>query len=246
MVTMNADMGESLGIHSFGNDHLLLPLVDTINVACGFHSGDPSTMRQTIEAASEHGVTVGAHPGLPDLVGFGRREMKLDKSEVRDLVRYQVGALVAFLEAAGAALHHIKPHGALYGMLARDEDLMDAVCDVAIQYGVPVYGLPGTAHERAAARREVGFIAEFYADLNYGDDGIVVVERHGKQRSPDEFADRVRAAISEGSVMTATGNELQIRVDSVCIHSDLPAAPSNARITRDVINELSQGRVRSR
>ncbi|WP_043442981.1 5-oxoprolinase subunit PxpA [Arthrobacter sp. L77] len=242
MITLNADMGEALGIHSFGNDPALLPLVDTVNVACGFHSGDPSTMRQTVEAALEHGVTVGAHPGLPDLVGFGRREMKLDKSEVRDLVQYQVGALVGFLGSAGAPLNHIKPHGALYGMLARDEDLMDALCDVALHYGVPVLGLPGTAHERTASRRNVPFVAEFYADLSYGDDGIVVVERHGKQRTPDEFADRLRTAITTGSVITTTGNELPVRVESVCIHSDLPAAHSNARIARDVINEYPRAR----
>lgn len=240
MITLNADMGEALGIHSFGNDPALLPLVDTVNVACGFHSGDPSTMRQTIEAASEHGVTVGAHPGLPDIVGFGRREMKLSQSEVRDLVRYQVGALVGFLEASGGTLHHIKPHGALYGMLARDEELMDAVCDVALQYDVPVFGLPGTAHERTAARRNVAFVAEFYADLSYGDDGIVVVERHGKQRTPEELADRLRTAIRKGTVTTITGNELPVRIDSVCIHSDLPAAPSNTRIARDVIDQHTQ------
>ncbi|WP_434995437.1 5-oxoprolinase subunit PxpA [Arthrobacter sp. Ld5] len=238
MITVNADMGEALGIHSFGNDLELLPLVDTINVACGFHSGDPTTMRQTINAAREHGVTIGAHPGLPDLVGFGRREMKLDKSEVRDLVQYQVGALVGFLDAAGGSLHHIKPHGALYGMLARDEDLMDALCDVALHYDVPVLGLPGTAHERTAHRRGVPFVAEFYADLSYGDDGIVVVERHGKQRTPDELADRLRAAVTTGSVTTTTGNNLPVRVESVCIHSDLPAAPANARIARDIISEI--------
>ena len=177
--TLNADMGEALGIHTFGNDTALLDLVDTISVACGMHSGDPTTMSRTVTAALNANVTIGAHPGLPDLVGFGRREMILTADEVRDLIRYQVGALTGFLDAVGAPLHHIKPHGALYGMLSRSEELMESACDVAEQYDVPILGLPNTAHQRVALRRGLAFISEYYVDLDYDDDGTVIVGRTG-------------------------------------------------------------------
>ncbi len=157
MVSLNSDMGESFGIHSFGNDDALVQIIDTANVACGFHAGDPTGIRETVEKAVAANVTVGAHPGLPDLVGFGRREMKLERDETADLVRYQVGSLVAFLDDAGAPLDHIKPHGSLYGMAARDEDIMDAICDVAVQYGVPVFwnGWNRSRDRRDQARRPV-------------------------------------------------------------------------------------------
>jgi 5-oxoprolinase (ATP-hydrolysing) subunit A len=232
-VTVNADMGESLGLHSFGHDEALLGLVDTVNVACGMHAGDPGAMARTVTAALGAGVSVGAHPGLPDLVGFGRREMALNAVEVRDLVRYQVGALVAFLDAAGAPLHHIKPHGALYGMLSRSEKLMDSLCDVAEQYGVPVLGLSGTAHERVARRRGVPFVAEFYGDLDYADDGTVIVGGPATRRTPEEIEVRVLRALTEGRVTSVTGRDLPVTADSLCVHSDLPDAPQvGARLRR--------------
>jgi len=134
------------------------------------------------------GVVIGAHPGLPDAVGFGRREMKLFPEEVRDLVLYQVAAVKGFLDAEGAPLDHIKPHGSLYGMVARDEELMDAVCDVAVIYGIPVYGMTGTAHERVAAKRGVDFVAEFYVDLRYRPDGSLIIPRRPHATPPDVAA----------------------------------------------------------
>ena len=235
VVTINSDMGESYGIHSFGNDEALLPLVDTANVACGFHAGDPVGIHRTVAAAVAAGVTVGAHPGLPDPVGFGRRRMELLPEEVGDLLRYQVGALVAFLDAEGAALDHLKPHGALYGMLARDEELMDAACDVALQYGVPVYGMAGTAHERVALRRGVGFVAEFYVDLGYRADGSLVIERRPHATPPDLAAERARLALEEGVVVAVTGERLPVRVDSICVHSDTPNAVDVAAAVRRVV-----------
>ncbi|MFC0446968.1 5-oxoprolinase subunit PxpA [Rhodococcus jostii] len=234
-ITLNADMGEALGIHSFGNDPALLTYVDTINLACGMHSGDPTTMARTVAAALDADVTIGAHPGLPDIVGFGRREMKLNPDEVRDLIRYQVGALTGFLDAVGAPLHHIKPHGALYGMLARNEDLMESACDVADQYGVPIFGLPNTAHQRVAARRGVGFVSEFYVDLDYDDDGTVIVTRAAAHRDLDEIEAKTRRAITEGTTTTIHGTDIDVTVESVCVHSDLPNAPRVAERVRETI-----------
>lgn len=233
--TVNADVGESIGIHSFGNDRELLELVDLVNVAGGLHAGDPSGIAETVEAAVARGVAVGAHPGLPDVAGFGRRAMAISPREARDLVRYQVGAVEAFVRRAGAELSHIKPHGALFGMLARDDEMMDAVCDVALQFGVPVLGLAGTAHERAAERNGVGFVSEFYVDLDYDDDGMVVVNRVGRQRDLAEVKSRALTALSSGRTLSTSGAELSVRAESFCVHSDLPNAVDVARTIRGLL-----------
>jgi UPF0271 protein len=236
--TINADMGESVGIHNFGNDTPLLEFVDTINVAGGLHAGDPTGIAQIVTLALDRGVSVGAHPGLPDIAGFGRREMALTAEEVRDLIRYQTGAVAAFVQSEGHKLHHIKPHGALFGMLARDERLMDAACDVAVQYGVPVFGLAGTAHERVAKRRGVSFVAEYYVDLDYTDDGMIVVNRSGSTRDLGEVAERASRALNEGSTISNTGNTVAVRAESFCVHSDLPNAVDVARTVRSVITRV--------
>jgi 5-oxoprolinase (ATP-hydrolysing) subunit A len=231
-VSINSDIGESFGIHSFGNDDGLLPLIDTANVACGFHAGDPVGMHEMVAKASGAGITVGAHPGLPDPVGFGRREMKLFPEEVRDIVLYQVGALSAFLAAEGLALDHIKPHGSLYGMVARDEQLMDAVCDVAVQYEVPVYGMAGTAHEEVAKRRGVGFVSEFYVDLGYRADGSLIIPRRPSATPPEVAVARARRALADGVTEADTGERVPVRVESICVHSDTPNAVDVATAVR--------------
>lgn len=234
-ISVNSDMGEAVGIHSFGNDDGLLEIIDTANVACGFHAGDPSGIGETVRKAASAGITVGAHPGLPDLVGFGRREMKLFPEEVRDLVRYQVGALVGFLHAEGLELDHIKPHGSLYGMVARDEDLMDAVCDVAVQYGVSVYGMSGTAHERVAQRRDVAFVSEFYVDLGYRADGSLIIARRPHATPVEVAAERARVALTDGVAVAETGERIPMKFDSICVHSDTPNAIDVARAVRQTI-----------
>ncbi len=234
-VTINADMGESYGLHSFGHDRDLLPLVDTVNVACGFHAGDPGAMRETVRAAGAAGVSIGAHPGLPDPVGFGRREMALSPNEVRDLVLYQVGALVGFLSAEGLVLDHLKPHGSLYGMVGRDPALMDALCDVAVQYAVPVYGLAGTAHEEVAVRRGVDFVPELYVDLGYDAQGRLLIARRPQATPPELAAERARRGVVEQVVQADTGERLPARFDSICVHSDTATAVQVAVAVRDVV-----------
>ena len=136
-MTINCDMGEGFGLYRLGNDTAMMPLIDLANVACGFHASDPSIMHATVRLAKQHGVKVGAHPSLPDMQGFGRRAMTMSPSEVEDLVIYQVGALKAFLQAEGLALNHVKPHGALYGMAARDENIAAAIADAVAHSAFP-------------------------------------------------------------------------------------------------------------
>lgn len=236
-ITINSDMGEAVGIHSFGHDDALLEVIDTANVACGFHAGDPTGIRETVTKAAAAGVTVGAHPGLPDLIGFGRREMKLDPDELRDIVRYQVGALVGFLQAEGIPLDHIKPHGSLYGMVARDEALMHSVCDVAEQYSVSVYGIAGTIHERVAESRGVPFVGEVYVDLGYRADGSLIIVRRPQATPIDVATERARLAVAEGVVLADTGERLPVQFDSICVHSDTPNATEVGRAVRSVVDQ---------
>ena len=200
--------------------------------------GDEAQARYaTVEEALSAGVSVGAHPGLPDLAGFGRRVMEISAQEARDLVRYQVGAVNAFVVSNGSALDHIKPHGALFGMMAKDAELMNALCDVALDLGVPVYGLAGTEHERVAAARGVGFVSEFYVDLDYAPDGTVRVNRAGTGRDLAEVEERTRRALRDGTTTAVDGTEIAVRAESFCVHSDLPNAPEVARTVRRIIEE---------
>lgn len=234
---INSDMGEGLGLHRFGNDEALLETVDAINVACGFHAGDPDVMDHTVAAAAEAGLRVGAHPGLPDLVGFGRRKMALLPDEVASIIRYQVGALTAFLDRHGEPLNHIKPHGSLYGMLAGDEALMRAAAEVNLQYGVPFFGLAGTAHESVCAEMGVDFVAELYVDLNYDGDGGLIIQRRPEMTDPAAAAERVARAVSGQPVLAVDGTELDIRFDSICVHSDAPNAVDVATAVRSVLEQ---------
>lgn len=228
-ISLNCDLGEGYGIYRLGDDDAIMEFIDIANVACGFHASDPTVMRRTVEAAKDNGVAVGAHPSLPDRQGFGRREMKLEPQETIDLVTYQVGALQAFLDAAGMKLRHIKPHGALYGMAARDRRLADALCAVARQFGVPLMGLAGTCHETAARAAGVPLIAEFYADLDYLDDGNVIAPRVHEPIDPARAVARVKRAFAEGLVSTVGNRDLPVRATTICVHSDTPTALEIAR-----------------
>src|SRR5512139_2435078 len=148
-LTINCDMGEEFGLYRLGDDAAMMPHIDLANVACGFHASDPPTMRATVRLAKKHSVKVGAHPSLPDLQGFGRRAMVISPAEVRDLVTYQTGALVAFLQAENMRLNHVKPHGTLYGMAARDRAIAAAIAEAVRPFGVPILGMAATEHERA-------------------------------------------------------------------------------------------------
>jgi len=235
-VLLNSDMGEGFGLHEFGNDDALMEIIDVANVACGYHAGDPDVMNRTVALAAEHGVAVGAHPGLPDPMGFGRRRMVLTPEEVESIILYQTGALTAFLAKNGLSLNHIKPHGALYGMLAGDEDLMQAAAGTAKQFGVPFYGLAGTAHESVCRAMGVDFVAELYVDLNYGPGGELLIQRRPAPTDPDAAAERVSRAVAGEHVTAVDGTPLNIAFQSICVHSDAPNAVAVASAVRKALD----------
>ncbi len=234
-VQINCDMGESFGLYRMGDDEGMMPLISIANVACGFHGSDPNHMAATVRLAKAHGVKVGAHPSLPDLQGFGRREMKIGREELANIIIYQVGALKGFLEAEGMALNHIKPHGALYGMAARNEEVAHAVCDAADVFRVPLLGMINTCHERIYEARGHRFIAEYYADLFYDDDGGLIITRTHDPVDPAEAARRSLRAIEEGKTESVNGVDVAVRADCICVHSDTPNAIDVARAVREAV-----------
>lgn len=163
-IKINVDLGEAYGNYVCGPDEQLMPLIDHANIACGFHAGDPLIMQNTVRACKQHNIHIGAHPGLPDIQGFGRREIKFDPEELTAMVRYQVGALQAFLNTEDVPLHHVKPHGVLYGMMYRDKEVCRAVYE-GVPKGMRVFGLAGTAHEDVAREMGLPFTAELYGDV---------------------------------------------------------------------------------
>jgi 5-oxoprolinase (ATP-hydrolysing) subunit A len=238
VATINCDMGEAFGLYRIGDDEGLMPLICLANVACGFHASDFNHMRKTVRLARQHQVKVGAHPSLPDLQGFGRREMKMRREELANCIIYQVGALKAFLDAEGMALNHIKPHGSLYGMAARDETVAHAVCDAADVFKTPIMGMIGTQHEIVYDARGHTLIAEFYADLEYNDDGSLIITSEHEAVDPADAASRCLRAIAEGKSKSITGRDVTVRADSICVHSDTPNAVAVARAVRDALRSL--------
>jgi UPF0271 protein len=235
MTEINCDMGESFGLYHMGDDQALMPLISVANVACGFHASDFNHMRRTVQLAKRHGVRVGAHPSLPDLQGFGRREMKMGREELANCLIYQIGALQGFLQAEGLALHHIKPHGALYGMAARQEEVAHAICDAADVFRVPVFGMAGTLHETIYPARGHIFVAEYYADLDYADDGKLIITREHPPVDAARAAARCVRAIREGMTETIGGKQVRVGSDSICVHSDTPNAVEVAQAVREAV-----------
>lgn len=234
-VEINCDMGESFGLYKIGDDEALMPLISVANVACGFHGSDPNHMRSTVRLAKRHGVRVGAHPSLPDLQGFGRREMKMDRDEMANIIIYQVGALKGFLEAEGMQLNHIKPHGSLYGMAARYEHIAHAVCDAADVFKVPIYGMIRCLHEKIYPERGHTLVAEYYADLAYRDDGSLIVTREHDPVDPESSARRCVRAIEEGQTASVNDQDVAVRAESICVHSDTPNAVEVATQVRAAV-----------
>ncbi len=235
MALINCDMGEAFGLYKMGDDAGLMPLIDVANVACGFHASDFNHMRSTVRLAKKHGVKVGAHPSLPDLQGFGRREMKISREELANCIIYQVGALTGFLAAEGMTLNHIKPHGSLYGMAARMEEMAHAVCDAADVFKVPLMGMINTCHETVYPARGHKFIAEFYADLDYNDQGGLIITREHDAKDAAEAAAKCVRAIREGKVKSVGGKDIAVRGDAICVHSDTPNAVDIAQAVREAV-----------
>ena len=226
MIELNCDMGESFGIYKAGNDEEIMPLIDIANVACGFHASDPNHMRKTVALAKKHGVKVGAHPSFPDLQGFGRREMKMPRQDIKSMIMYQVGALKSFLDEQKMSLNHIKPHGSLYVMAAKDENMANAIADAVETFNVAIFGMANTCHEKVYKdERGLNFISEFYADLDYDENGNLVVAK-GKNANYDSkiATKRVMRAIKDKKVTNTIGKDINVSCDTICVHSDTPNA----------------------
>ncbi len=217
-ININCDMGESFGLYKFGADEQIMPYISEANVACGFHGSDPNHMQNTIKLAKAHNVKVGAHFSLPDLQGFGRREMKIDRVEMRNLIIYQIGALKGFLDAAGVPLNHLKPHGALYGMAAKFEETAHAIADAASIFKVPVFGLSNTLHESVFTQRGIDFVPEFFADLDYDQQGNLIITREHDAVSPEEAAQKCYRAVTQGLVRSVEGVDVKVNAQAFCIH----------------------------
>ena len=236
-VTINCDMGEAFGIYSFGDDEACLPFVTHANVACGFHASDPTVMWSTVRAAKRHGVKIGSHPGLPDREGFGRREMKMTREEVSALVLYQTGALAAFAKAEGVALSHIKPHGSLFGMAQRDEEVANGIADAALVYDLPVIAYADCAMSEVFTKRGVAFSCEFYADLDYDDHGRQIITKQHHAVDPEAVAAKVRRAVDGGVTTAVSGKDVAVVAESICVHSDTPGALAVARAVHAALRD---------
>jgi UPF0271 protein len=234
-VTINCDMGEAYGIYRFGDDEACMPFITHANVACGFHASDPIVMRETVRAAKRHGVAIGAHPGLQDREGFGRREMKLSREEVSALVLYQIGALQAFAAAEGVTLAHIKPHGALFGMAQREEAIAEGIADAALATGLPVIAYSDCAMSEVFTRRGIAFSCEFYADLDYDDNGRQIIAKQHRAVSAAEVAAKVMRAVNEGLTRSISGKDVPIVAQSICVHSDTPNAVEVAKAVHQTL-----------
>jgi UPF0271 protein len=232
VIDINADAGESFGRWTLGADADLLPLVTSVNIACGFHAGDPANMRKSIVLAREHGISAGAHPGYPDLLGFGRRKLAVPENDVVDYVLYQTGALMAIAASEGVRLTHVKPHGALYGQISESVQLAVRIADdlQKLQEGLSLMIFAGTA---ASAVRDAGLPVVFdaAADLDYDDKGRNIIEPVPEAKDPGLVAERA-LSLTRGHVQTVNGNTVPVAAETICVHGDRPNAPQVAAAVR--------------
>ncbi|MDP4086927.1 MAG: 5-oxoprolinase subunit PxpA [Bacillota bacterium] len=238
-VDLNCDLGESYGNFKVGMDEQILPFITSANIACGFHAGDPTIMRKTVLLALKHNVSIGAHPGLPDLLGFGRRQMDITAQEAYDMVLYQVGALKVIAESEGGKLRHVKPHGALYNMAAIDKGLAEAIANVILKIDseMILFGLAGSELVNAGMKAGIQVAQEVFADRTYQRDGTLTPRRHSDALITDDSLalHQVIRMVKEGKVRSIEGTELSIQADTICIHGDGPYACNFASFIR---NEL--------
>ena len=223
-IDLNSDLGESFGIYKIGSDEQVLQYVSSANIACGMHAGDPHVMRKTVALALANDVAIGAHPGFMDLNGFGRRKMDITAQEAYDLIVYQIGALAAFVRAAGGKLHHVKPHGALYNMAAKDRSLANAIAEAIYRVDpeVILYGLAGSELIKAGQALGLNVANEVFADRTYQNDGSLTPRSNPHAMIKDEAKaiEQVLTMIKEGVVYTTEGQAIKVQADTVCIHGD--------------------------
>ena len=235
-IDLNSDLGESFGRWTLGSDTELMKVITSANVACGYHAGDPGVMRATVRLARDAGVAIGAHPGLPDLAGFGRRNMAVSAEEVEDMVLYQVGALAAIAASEGVRLRHVKPHGALYNMAVNDRGLADAIVRAvrAFDAALLLFALPGSGLEAAGGALGLRVAREGFADRTYEADGSLTPRtRPGAViHTPADVIGRAVRMARDGIVRATNGSDIPMRVDTICTHGDTPASHELTRQLR--------------
>ena len=240
-IDLNCDMGESFGAWKMGADAEVMPFISSANVACGFHAGDPATIRRTVRLAVDRGVAVGAHPSLPDLMGFGRRVMRISPQEMYDLIIYQAGAVEAFARVAGAKLHHVKCHGALYNMAVNDDALSEAMVRAVkdLGSGVILYALSGSKTLEAGKKAGIRVSGEVFADRGYTDEGTLAPRDQpgGLIEDPAASVRQVLRMIEEGYVTSLAGKRVAVSADTLCLHGDQPGAVTFAQALRKVFAE---------
>lgn len=243
-IDLNCDMGESYGAWKMGDDAGVMPFISSANIACGFHGGDPATIRKTVRLAVDHGVAIGAHPSLPDIQGFGRRPMKISPQDMYDLVVYQAGAVEAFARAAGSRLHHIKCHGALYNMAAVDEGLSEAMARAAKDLGgVMLYALSNSLMMKVVKRQGIPVAGEVFGDRGYSDDGTLAPRDKpgGMIEDAQQSVKQVLGMVEGGYVTSLSGKRVPVAADTLCLHGDQPGAVAFAREIRRVFAEKGIG-----
>jgi len=237
---LNCDMGEGFGAWAMGDDAALLDHVTSANIACGFHAGDPGTIHRTVELAVKKGVAIGAHPSLPDLQGFGRRRMNVSVEEAYDMVVYQIGALAGFATACGGRLAHIKPHGALYNMAAKDVKLAQAIARAVKDFDprLVLFGLAGSELIRAGEHAGLKTASEVFADRTYQSDGSLTprTQHDAMIRDPEVAIAQVRRMVGEGRVRSQQSGDVPVQADTLCIHGDEPGAVEFARRIRAALD----------
>lgn len=241
-IDLNSDVGESFGNYKLGLDEDVIPLISSANIACGFHAGDPAVMRRTIAIAHENEIAIGAHPGFPDLVGFGRRELNASLEEIKDYVIYQIGALQAFAVAQGMKLQHVKPHGALYNMAVKNTAIWDAVAAAvaAVDNRLILFVLAGPDRkdlEIIGARHGIRLAYEFFGDRAYNSDGSLVSrsEPGAVIHDGETVARKILKMVQEGRVVCKDGSEIELKADTICVHGDNPSALSLIKRIRETL-----------
>jgi UPF0271 protein len=241
MLDINVDMGESFGRWSLGDDAGIMPFISSASIACGFHAGDPATMRRTVQSAITHGVQIGAHVALPDLLGFGRRRMAISADDVRDYTTYQIGALWSFVKAEGGELGHVKPHGALYAMCSSDPELAEAVARAIAEVDSELVLLLLNRDVASAVESHgVRLVNEAFPDLEYNPDGSLMIEAVKQAWDPERVARRALRLVDEHVIDAVDGSDVQTDAPTICIHGD---GPNAVEVARTVKQELERAGV---
>lgn len=236
-IDLNCDIGEAFGNYWMPNDAILMDYITSANIACGFHAGDPAVMQHTVKMAVQKGVAIGAHPGLADLQGFGRREMKISPTEAYQLTIYQIGALYGFVKAANGKLHHVKPHGALYNMAAKDAELAEAIVQAVYDFDASLilYGLAGSEMIKAAEKIGITTASEVFADRTYQDDGSLTPRSKSNAIITDEkeSINQVLLMVQKQQVIAVNEQTVNLKAETLCLHSDGKHAVAFAQLINE-------------